>query len=201
MKVIFSLFFINLFLLVSLFSQNEIHLLGGKILTGEIQSIHGDSIIFKLSKKNKPIVLETSRVYSVLDKDKKETVLYKQDSTIGNYYTVEEMRMHVYGKQDAWKGVRPKVLPALTFLVSSIGGFLIGDSFVVLAVPFATYLGSLLFSGPVVFVNTVRDPAFLESQPYLDGYATVSKTKKNSRALLGSISGTIVGVSAFQLTK
>lgn len=185
----------------SSYSQDKIQLIGGKVLIGKVLSVSTDTVKYKPEKKSKEIILESERVFSILYDNKKEEVIYKQDSLIGNFYSEEDMRMFVYGKQDAWSGYKPKLIPLVGFIVSGVGSYLAGNSIVVLGVPFLSYFGTMLFTIPSIDVNTVRDKNLLENDPYIDGYSVVARIKKNNMSLIGSVAGTAVGSSTYFITK
>ena len=70
------------------------------------------------SGKSKIIPYDKSRIFSIIDTNRKESVLYKKDSSIGNFLSENRMRMYIYGQRDAHEnfGVRKHLL----------GGFVLG---------------------------------------------------------------------------
>ncbi len=162
-----------------------------------------------------------NRVYSITDKDKKESVLYKTDTTVYNYYTKNEMRMFIYGEEDAYNRFSVKKTLAFSFglgLGVSLydtylsSGYTCNDGTVVQAglfkrqpsiaqiiVPFVVpiIVGAIK---PKMKAKHASDPTYLMNQQYIDGFKKVRRFKRIKSSLLGSLSGIVVGMIGYSST-
>ena len=192
-----SIAIFSVFVALSISAQDKVLMTNGKILEGKVNAVNDDVISFSFpkGKKMKQIDLDSYRVFSILYKGSEEKVIYVYDTLQDNHYTVEEMRYFVYGQQDAWRGYKPVFPIVLGGLIGGIGAYVIGDAFPVIAVPFASYLTTMLLTRTEIDVATVRNKKYLESKAYVDGYTRISQAKKNRNALWGSLLGSAIGLS------
>lgn len=87
-----------------LLNQDSIFLLNGKIIQCDITATDKFITQYTITKKNgklKTSFSDNLNVFSLRQANKKDTVLYFQDTIIGNELTEYEMRQFVYGAQDA----------------------------------------------------------------------------------------------------
>src|SRR5688572_3429182 len=96
-------FLLTTFLTIPAFSQDKVNLLNGKVLEGTVQSTEDEKITMKVNGKKGKVYdtyLENYRVFSIVSSDGTERVIYKQDSSIGNFLTPADMKFYTLGEQD-----------------------------------------------------------------------------------------------------
>lgn len=178
--------------------RDQIILMSGKVFDNVEVTTVGDIEVKYLHHKRKKTIerfVDKYRVFSIAYADGTEDVIYKQDTLVGNYFTEEEMRMFVYGEQDALKYYKSTGAVLLSILGSGTGTTIIYPSFFVFLVPF----GITVLSGiPRVQVKShrVRDPKYLAEPAYILGYERTAKAKRIQGVLKGSIIGIVLGVTA-----
>jgi len=197
-KFILPLLFV--LILTTGFSQekrDQILLMSGKVFDNvEVTTIGDIDVKYLQHKKKKTIerFVDKYRVFSIGYANGIEDVIYKQDTLVGNYFTEEEMRMFVYGEQDALKYYKASGAVLSGILYSGTGGYLLFNSFFVFLVPFSFTVVSGI---PHLKVksNRVRDPKYLAEPAYIMGYERTAKAKRIQGALKGSIIGVVLGVA------
>lgn len=181
--------------------RDQIILMSGKVFDNvEVTTVGDVEIKYLYHKKKKTIerMVDKYRVFAIGYANGTEDVIYKQDTLVGNYFTEEEMRMFVYGEQDAIELYKTPGAVLLGALFSGAGGFILYDSFFVFLVPFSTTVVSGI---PHVKVksNKVRDPKYLAEPAYIMGYERTAKAKRIQGALMGSLVGVVIGVTVGQI--
>lgn len=186
-----------------LFSQDNILLISGQTIEGKILSAGDDTIRYTYLKKGKSKegFVEAYRVFSLQYQSGEEKVIYMFDSLTANDRTVAELRNFIIGEQDAILGYRPFFTTAFSFLISGTAAFLLDGSFVIIVVPFITYMSFIMLNRPGIDRSTIRDPKLLSNPDYLEGYKRIAKNKKNRNALWGSLIGAGVGYGVFLLAE
>jgi hypothetical protein len=207
-------------------AQDTINLITGKQLV--VKDIMFDdpklnfSGSFRRSKLvSKPGFIDYYRTYSVVSATGVETVLYTQDSTVGNYRTPTEMRYFVAGEQHANTRYKPYWALALAGGVS-LGASLfdtwvfkdITDQFGNVTTPagmFRTEPSVLQVIIPFVVTAAVglpkvrlrlskmrvTDRAMANDENFIAGYARIARQKKVFAALEGSLIGVGVGILSY----
>ncbi len=116
---------------------------------------------------------------------------YRQDSANGNYFSRDEMKFFLIGERDARKGFRS---PGSLF-GSFVVGYAAGLTGSILS-PIAPF-GFMALSGlPRVRIkhDTVSNPYYLDSDPYILGYERQARTKRRMDSLKGGLTGLITGL-------
>lgn len=203
--------FYPLFFLISLsfipsfssYSQDKIILISGQIIDGRVLSVNEDTIRFQYPKKNKikEGFVEAYRVFSIQYADGNEKVIYKYDTLTANDRTEEEIRNFIAGEQDALQGYKGLNSAFIPLVISGAGAFVIKDNFLIIAVPFVTYMTYIALTRPRIIPSTVRDPKLLSSPDYVEGYKRIARSRKNRNALWGSILGAGMGLGAYIMSK
>ena len=198
--------------------QDKINLLNGGELSGTIKDTTGGSFLIEYmkKKKKKAASIENYRIFSYSFKDQPETILYRQDSTIGNFFTVEEMNMYILGERDAKKNYNPIGLKITACVLTY--GLTIADTYqkdtasasffkgffnsspgiISLVAPFAF---TALAGAPAVQIDIskVSNRNYLNSQAYVDGFERVGRSKKVFGALKFSIIGSLAGLATYYI--
>lgn len=188
-------------------AQDVILLQNGAEVKGKITADQGAMYTVDVINdrgKTKSLEIEKYRIFSVVKEGQDELVLYKQDSLLGNFYSVEEMRYFIYGQQDAQKAYSHRgafiagfVLGLGTVALTS-GGFQDDPGLVPLVTPFVCviYYGSRKVK---IRMEYVSDPEYLSHETYINGYVRIARKKRVFGALKGSVGGISAGIVTWLL--
>ena len=208
---VLSAFFL-LFFSAQLHAQDQLILINGSVQKGKILSRDeaGVRMQYQKRKKTKEFVFENRRIFSVTQGGTEE-IVYKQDTTVGDYFTVEEMKHFILGEQDAEANFDAKWIRRIGFL----GGFSLvtltaqnpdesgafdqepgGLAPILYVIAYTAVVGS-----PRVKINlkNVSDPALLSHEEYVLGYERVARSKKVFGGLLGSVAGVVTGFVTYAI--
>lgn len=199
------------------FGQDKVQLINGKVLRGKLVKEYDDYFDFQYYKKGgkvKDLELTKYRMFSYTDSKGAETILYKQDTLMGNFFTQNEMKMFVLGERDAFTnykstswflsgyaiGFTAVILDTYDFRPNG-GFFKYSPSIAPIAVPFVVTIGSGLFRTKVR-KEYASDVSLLSSEYYIEGFQKVAKVKKIMRGSLpGSVLGLLSGYLVYSLGK
>jgi len=175
-------------------------LMTGKVVKGTVTSSEGETINYDFKKSNGKLVqkeLDAERVFSIVDAKGEERVVYAVDTAIGNFFTVEEMRLYIKGEQDAMEGYHANWVLMAGLPITAGAGYLLNNNVVVLAVPFV-YL--MCVSLPKYRVNPARISSqdLLTSPAYILGYERTAQSKRLFKALGSAVIGTALGMAVGQ---
>jgi hypothetical protein len=196
--------FITLICLISFSSrsQDTITLLTGHTIIAKIYQENEAVITCEFVKKKveQRLILDSYRVFSIKYANGEEKVFYEQDSTKGNWFTVDEMRYFIYGEQDAMKGYKSPMTTILGVIAGAGAGFFAMESLILFGAPLVYTTGNIL---PYIIIDrkTVRDEKLLEQDTYVQGYERVARSKKIQNALKSSAAGLALGIGAYFLVK
>jgi hypothetical protein len=216
---IISLIFAFLFT-ASFVAQDKIQLMNGKVLRGKLKTEFDDYYTFDFYKKGgktKTMELSKYRMFSTTDTKGVETILYKQDTLMGNFYSPNEMKMFIYGQRDAFKSFQSTPIFISTFALgfasvmvdtyefqtgnaSPQGFFNRTPSVGPIVVPFVLTIGAGMIKTKVRREQAV-DVSFLSNEFYLMGFHKVSRVKRVKNAFFGSVAGVISGFVVYNLAK
>jgi hypothetical protein len=201
-------------------AQDKLLLLSGRIDKGEITADKESIFDFKIYKnggKEKIVSYDKSRIFSITTINGKESVLYKKDSSIGNFLSENRMRMYIYGQRDAHEnfgigrhflggfvlGFAATVFDTYEFGPSKeevadgatpvpTGFFLRDPSVFPVLFPLSIPLGASLLPSKIIKDN-VSSIEYLNSEEYVEGFSKVKKFKRIKSSFLGSLSGVVMG--------
>ena len=219
------IFSIVLFFFTQSRSQDKILLVTGKVLEGRVISYDEAYLqyTFKKRKELKTDMIERYRIYSTTDSANKETILYVQDSSVGNFMTQPEMKLFIAGERDALNNFKCPGYNTTGFLFglgvslfdtyrkadstsnytdkSFFNGFFRDDPTVINLIP--VFLYPILAGLPPVTIriNDVTDRNNLMQEPYLEGFERVGKQKRKFVGLKYSALGSATGIALFFLAK
>ncbi len=177
---------------VNVKAQDKILFLNGKTLEGTLLEKTNYEFTFK-DKKEKQFIIDKYRVFSYTQSNK-ESVVYEFDTLSGNFLSVKDMKMFVYGERDAYKTFKPQVSNALGLAVGAAGGYLMqhDESFIYIATPLIYTPITLLFPTSVK-QKKLTETKYLKEDEYLRGYERVARAKRTQGALKSSLIGMGVG--------
>ena len=196
---LFFLFIGALFLNSS--AQDTLLMMSGKSLLGKITDEDGAYILLEIPKNNgktKVLSYDRAEIFS-FKKAGKDSIVYQMDPVFGEELTQEEMRMFMYGQDDARNG-HP-------MLYNQLGGFALG-----LGTSLALDGGALPFLTPVMYSLTmqipvvkVKESAIMDqrntlSPYYLEGYNATARSKKFIKGFLSTMAGVFLGSGIILLT-
>lgn len=223
MKIHFvSLIFITFLFPLSILAQDQANMMNGKILQGKIDSIGEYQIKMRVNGKKGKVYdsyLENYRVFSVVTSDGKETILYKQDTSLGNLLAPADMKFLIAGEQDAYKNYKPigtmilgaglgigiSLYDTYSFSADTTTGLQKGffhaePGFVHLVYPLVFTIGSGLVRTQLD-INNVSDKMNLNSEHYIEGFARTARFKRTVRALISSFTGCLIGVGVYGIAQ
>lgn len=206
-------------------SQDKVNLLNGKVLEGTIQSTEDEKITMKVNVKKGKVYdtyLENYRVFSIISSDGTEKVIYKQDSSIGNFLEPKDMKFYILGEQDAYKNYKPlgtMILGTtlgvglglfdtyvfkddpLTVDINEKGMFKESPGLLMILYPFMYTALAGIAPRPQLDIHNITDRNNLNSEHFIQGFARVARYKRTIRALVFSAIGSAIGLSSYYIFK
>ena len=215
------LVFVLLFAAISLKAQDKVNLLNGKVLEGTVTSTADEKISLTMTSKKGKVFdtyIENYRAFSILSKDGSETIIYKQDSTIGNFLTVPDMQFYLLGEQDAYKNYRPMGTMILGTTLGiglgifdtynfgdpadptvAKGFFKSGPGFLTIFYPFIFTAIAGIAPRPQLDIHNISNRNNLNSEHFIQGFARVARFKRTIRAFVFSFAGSALGLGSYYL--
>lgn len=192
---------IYIFILVFYFTKNygqakdTILLMNGNLVVEKVlDTLIGAVTIINPTKPTEKLHYEYDQIYCVKYGSGFVDYYYKQDTTLGNYFTRDEMEYYIFGERDARKGFKARgalIGAGVTGLLSGGLGLFFAPVF-----PYG-YMG--LSGMPKVRIrhNTISNPNYLEHDAYILGYERVSRSKRRVQSLIGGTIGLAVGYGLY----
>ncbi len=178
--------------------NDTITLLNGDVIISNVIDTANGTVSIKNPKNAKRnIVIENDRIFSIKNSSG-ENVIYAYDTTIGNEFTIEEMRYFIYGEQDAAKGFKPRGAFYCNLAIGLASG--LTGAFISPIPPFAF---AALVGMPKVKIKpeTVSNPEYLNQKPYLMGYERVARSKRKLKSLVSGGIGLATGLTTYLILK
>jgi hypothetical protein len=192
------------------FAQDKIIKMNGEEIDSVIAESKGNSIFYKKynSKDNKTKRISSENVFLIVHPNGKEEVVYARDTieytpdtSSGNYYSLEQLRMEIKGKQEARKYYHNR-MPLFT-------GFLWGASSILVAplspglmfIPPA--IGAVVASHgePNMKKQKVSHPDLLNNREFMFGYSEIASKKKVKYSIIGGSIGLVLSVATLFIIK
>ncbi len=171
--------------------QDTIYLMNGHVIASTVTDTLPDGIsILSPEKTSSKLNYEWDQLYLVKYESGLKKFYYYQDSTIGNWFTRDEMWMFMKGENDARNGFKARGAligsGAIGLLAGMTGSFW---------APLAPYSFMALSGVPKVKIkhSTVSDLNYLKSEPYILGYERVARQKLKIKSIIGGTAGLIIG--------
>jgi hypothetical protein len=198
------LFGIILFLLGTRVShaQDLLLLMNGQEFQCKILTDEGT--VFRVTAPNrfgkvKEYDLHKSDVFSVRLGDGKESVLYVQDTILGDLYTPDEMRYYLAGQRDARNNFKAWPTFAVGFAGCFVAAYLGGDGLITTLAPPLLYTSIQLVPKIKIREKTMSSLDYKYNDQYLDGYVPPARSRKLIRALQGGFLGAALGLGFWYL--
>ncbi|CAG5078667.1 hypothetical protein [Parvicella tangerina] len=215
-RINFLITLLALLMVLPSMAQDKIQLMNGKVLRGKLGAETEDYFKFDYYKKGgkvKSMELVKYRIFSHTNSAGEETILYKRDTLMGNFYSKNEMKMFVFGERDAYNNYKSNgwLVTGIGLGFTSVlmdtydfepnGGFFKRTpSIFPIAVPLVVTIGAGVIK-PKVRKEFAADVSFLSSEYYIEGFQKIAKVKKLKSALLGSVIGVGSGFLVYALAK
>mgnify|MGYP007080212765 CR=1 FL=1 len=206
--------FLCFFITVSAFGQiqttsdtskmDTLYFLNGEVKAVKIVDTVAYLVRFLPEKKQKrPRVkdIEKSKLFSLKFSNGQERIMYFQDSTYGNIFSVLEAKMFMLGEQEAEKNYRNKWPVIIGFVVGTVSPLALSNAVLLSPIPaIVTPLHILL---PNIHVNTkmINNKNHLQYDTYLMGYEKVARKKNFINSLIGAGAGLAVGFGIWGILK
>lgn len=219
MRSYYLTLFLLLFSPLLVSAQDKLTFLNGHVLEGKFLNYDTSYVEFSYQRRNKTKTekFEAYRLYSITEASGKETVVYFQDSLVGNIWTPQEAMYFVHGQQDAQEGFKPHLanIGGFSFALGvslwdtykrqngpSDGffeGFFRSDPGIIhLLTPFV-YTILVGLPGITFDLSKVSNRAYLLEETYRDGYIRVVKNKRKFGGLKFSLLGSATGLGLYFL--
>jgi len=176
-------------------AQDEILFLNGKTIRGTLLEKTNYEFTFK-TEKEKQYVLDKYRIFSYTQNDK-ENIVYEYDTLSGNFLTIKDMRLFVYGERDAYASYKPVFSNSVGFGMGAVAGYFMHkeSSFLFIATPLLYTVGTLIFPTKVN-KRRLQDHQYFKEDEYLRGHERVARSRRTQEALKSSVVGMGVGFLA-----
>jgi len=181
--------------------QPSILLMSGKVLSGEVTGQDSLYVYYDLHKRNgkkKSAKLDLERVFSVTAQDGSEQVIYVMDTAIGNYFSVDEMRLYIKGEQDAISYYRGNWTILLGLPLTAGLGYVIPPSVFSFSVPFVYLVGTGLPRYRIPR-DKVDHPELVTEPAYVLGFERAARNKRLFKSLATGLIGTSLGFALKEL--
>jgi hypothetical protein len=199
--------------------QDKLTFLNGHVLEGKFVMYDTAYVQFSFTKRNKTRTekFEAYRLYSYTKSNEPESVIYVQDSSIGNTWSATDAMYFVHGQQDAYEGFVPHLNHSMAFAFGLgislfdtyqkrdvptdrfFEGFFRGDPTLVhLVSPFVYFLAAGL-PGITFDLSKVSNRSYLLEETYRMGYIRVVKNKRRFGGLKFSLIGSATGLGLYFL--
>ena len=149
----------------------------------------------KLSLK----VLHRSDVFSIQFEGKEEQVLYALDEVLGDWMTLEEMRVYMAGEQDARNNYKAKWAFFSGIPVGAATAFMAQGGLILTIGGPVLYTLAQLAPNIRIRENTITDPSHVYNEIYALGYERVARSQLVVQALKGSVIGMAAGIAGYFL--
>lgn len=201
--------------------QDKVNLLNGKILEGKVESTADEQVQMKVNGKKGKVYdtyLENYRIFSIVSSDGTEKILYKQDSSIGNFLDTKDMKFYMLGEQDAYKNFKPRgtVILGTTLGIGlgmldtysfgdpndptiAKGMFKSSPGLLMVLYPFMYTAIAGIAPRPQLDIHNITDRNNLNSEHFIQGFARVARYKRAIRALISSAIGSAIGLGTYYI--
>jgi hypothetical protein len=197
------LFFLLLVFSFNIKGQDNILLLSGKQFSGIAIDTSGLKISFDVLREGKSPKQKSfyrDDVFSVTYINGDERIFYYPDMYFVNEYTVENMRVEIFGKIDARSGYKTKWVYPVGLSAGFLAGFFSKGSALSVIVPMA-YVGVVQIPIVKIQPKSISNPDFIGNDFYKSGYNQKARMKRTRDAVISVFAGWIAGILIYDATK
>lgn len=147
--------------------------------------------------KVKESFVHRSEIFSIQKGNEPEQIFYALDDVLGDWMTVDEMRIYMAGEQDARNFYKARLAFFIGIPLAAGSAYLAqGGLILTLGGP---VLYSILQLAPTIRIreNTITNPLHQYNEIYALGYERVARSRQVVQALKGSAIGMAVGVAGY----
>lgn len=182
--------------------QDTLTTLNGKQYAGYASDTTGVKLFFNWEKPSGKIKEKTfyrDQVFSIKHESGSEHLFYYPNLYFMDDYTIENMRLEVFGRIDGKSYQTKWVVPVGLGSGMLAGYFLKGSGFTALFP--MVYVGAVQI--PIVQIQheSISNPAFFGDSFYAGGYDRSARFKRTTHALVSSFVGVIAGFALYEVTK
>ena len=190
--LLIALSFLNVDASAQKTNKDSLFLMNGKLYVAAVIDTSIGTVTFHDEKDtSKKIHIDYTDLYGIkYAKTGAMFYYYKQDSALGNIFTRDEMLLFMKGERDAKNGFKARGSFWGAMVMGSVGG--LTGSILGPIVPFA-YVG--LSGLPKVRIkhDTVSNPYYLDSDPYILGYERQARSIRRIQGIKGGLIGLVAG--------
>jgi hypothetical protein len=177
--------------------KDTVYLMNGEIVTTTIldTSFYGVKILRPNSDpaKKREVIIEGERVFSYKINGV-EKLVYFQDTTIGNEFSIEETRQFMVGERDAQKGFHSRLWPVGNVVLGAASAGIMNN--ILAFIPPFAYAAATLIPKVTIRHSTVSNMSYLRSDTYILGYERVARKRRTLQSFVGGVIGLGVGFAA-----
>ncbi len=194
--------------------------MNGQTFNGTITDTSNGKVMIQIMQRSKikTVEFEHYRVFSYQKKNEAECILYKKDTTIGNFLEPAKMKNYFLGERDSREKYNPLGTKIISFLFSYTltvfdtynkdstvtkfpQGFFRGEPGIISIV--APVVVTTLAGIPAVQIriDKVSNRNLLNSQEYIDGFEKIGRSKKVFGALKFSLLGSALGLATYFIAR
>ena len=186
--------FFKFFLIIPFFAlsnakaQDSIIFLNGNTKkVAKVIKVENKEITFIPLNKKKERSISINKVFSV-NSGGKENVIYRQDSVIEYFMTIEQMRMFIKGEQTAIEKYKSPLSFIVGFGFGASGGLVIPTFATLAFIPPAVGTFAVYLPTPDVKEAQVSEE-LLKNPEFVNGYQSKVRTKRLKKYFYGSSAG------------
>ncbi len=183
--------------------MDRVQLMNGREIRGEV--FIDSTLIVKIGYRGvygkwKEVEMHRNEIFSVTKEDK-ELVFYSPDSSLGDSYTQEEMRIFLLGEKDAFQRYQARHTAILGFLMCGAISYVGGDGIMSLIGPPIVYTLAHIPGKIRVRKHHISNDALKYNDLYAEGFEPVARGRRLSKAMVWSSFGSVVGLLSYFVTK
>ncbi len=182
--------------LPSLFSQDEILLINGKYIVGDVKGITNNNVFYEQFKNGKFKLKRLSRydVYQVDFEDSATVVIYEKNESEGLSLEKMDMKKYIMGEMDARKNYKAPMVTVGGLVAGAAGGAGIINPFYGTLIP-ATYTSVIGIKSAKIKEEMVSNTEMINNRYFKSGYRDRASKIKTKNAIIGSVIGFTIAAS------
>ena len=183
--------------------MDEVQLMNGREMRGEV--FLDSTLMVKVRYRGvygkwKEAEMHRSEVFSVT-KGGKEVVFYAPDTTLGDRYSAEEMRIFLLGEKDAFQRYQARHTAILGFLMCGAISYVGGDGIMSLIGPPILYTLGHIPGKIRVRKHHISNEALKYNDLYAEGFEPVARGRRLNKAMIWGSLGSVTGLFCYLMTK
>jgi hypothetical protein len=182
---------------------DEVQLMNGREMKGQV--FLDSTLLVRLRYRGiygrwKEVELHRNEIFSVT-KAGQEMVFYAPDTTLGDRYTQEEMRVFLLGEKDALQRYKARHTAIMGYMICGAISYLGGDGIMSLIGPPMIFTLSHIPGRIRVRSHHISNDALKYNDLYAEGFEPVARGRRLNKAMVWSSLGSLSGFVFFMMTK